>query len=270
MSHTAKATTIGATEATDAPIVLELGADLSPALKAIESAYGMIQRRYKDTPNATIVVKRDRHAWGHTTVGKAWAGSAHSGDATHFEIMISGENLRRGAVHVAATLLHEAAHARNLQAGILDTDSNGRHNLKFKARAEEHGLTITNVGWIGWSGTELDEAGQKSWKHLVATIERGLAKSAAPAPLNLSHLSIVTPAEPAVEGGTEAPTVAPKPAPVAPPVRGARNLLRTACACVKPNGQPAYVVRMSRGALEACAPECKVCSHPFTEIESAA
>ena len=128
---------IAATELDDAaPVVVELGADLSPALKAIESAYAQIAKRYPGTPAATIVLKRDRHAWGSTSVAKTWAGSTHSGDATHFEIMISGENLRRGAVHVAATLLHEAAHARNLQAGILDTDTNGRHNVKFKARAE--------------------------------------------------------------------------------------------------------------------------------------
>jgi hypothetical protein len=264
MSRTAK-NTIGNTEATDAPVVLELGADLSPVVKAIESAYGMIQRRYKDTPNATIVVKRDRFAWGHTTVGKAWAGSAHSGDATHFEIMISGENLRRGAVHVAATLLHEAAHARNLQAGILDTDSNGRHNLKFKARAEEHGLTITNVGWIGWSGTELGEDGQAAWKQLVSTIERGLAKSAAPAPVNLTHLGITgKPEAPAVEGG-EAPVITPG-APVAPPVRGPRNLLRTACGCRKANGKPQWIIRMSQGALDACTPTCQTCGEAFAEV----
>ena len=252
------ASTITSTDTDEtAPIVLDLGADLSPALKAIESAYGMIQRRFKDTPNATIVIKRDDHAWGHTTVGKAWAGSAHSGDATHFEIMISGENLRRGAVHVAATLLHEAAHARNLQAGILDTDVNGRHNVKFKTRAESHGLTIEQVGWHGWTGTTLGEAGQASWRQLIATIERGLGKAAAPAPLNIEHLRglIGKPVEPGteapVEGGTEAP-----PAPVAPRKRGNRNLLLATCGC-------GLKIRLSRGVLDACSPTCQTCGEVF-------
>ena len=250
------ASTITSTDTDEtAPIVLDLGADLSPALKAIESAYGMIQRRFKDTPDATIVIKRDQFAWGHTTVGKAWAGSAHSGDATHFEIMISGENLRRGAVHVAATLLHEAAHARNLQAGILDTDSNGRHNGKFKARAESHGLTVENVGWHGWTGTTLGDEGQAKWKQLIATIERGLAKAAAPAPLNLDHLGIkakAPAAEPGVEGGTEAPVRGP----VAPPKRGNRNLLVATCGC-------GLKIRVSRGVLDACSPTCQTCGEAF-------
>ena len=49
--------TIAATELDDAaPVVVELGADLSPALKAIESAYAQIAKRYPGTPMATIVV----------------------------------------------------------------------------------------------------------------------------------------------------------------------------------------------------------------------
>lgn len=247
--------TIAATELDDAaPVVVELGADLSPALKAIESAYAQIAKRYPGTPMATIVLKRDRHAWGSTSVAKTWAGSSHSGDATHFEIMISGENLRRGAVHVAATLLHEAAHARNLQAGILDTDTNGRHNVKFKDRAEEHGLTVENVGWHGWTGTSLSPEGEAKWKRLIATIERGLAKSAAAdvAP-NLDHLGIKVGAL-----GGAAPVAAPGVTlgPVAPPKRGNRNLISAACAC-------GFKIRVSQGVLDKARPTCQECEQPF-------
>src|SRR6478609_7601047 len=144
---------------TETAPILELGADLSPAVRAIEVAYRQIQKRYPGTPDATIVVKRDQHVWGHTTVAKTWAPSKLEADkdASHFEIMISGENLRRGAQFVAATLLHESSHAANLAAGTLDTDSNGRHNKAFKAEAENRGLVVTQVGWHGWTGTDRDD-----------------------------------------------------------------------------------------------------------------
>ena len=96
--------------------VLDLGADLSPAVKALEDAYRIIRRTYPDAPEVTIVVKRDARAWGHTTVDPQWS-TRESEAATHYEVMISGENLRRGPEAVAATLLHEAAHAMNLARG---------------------------------------------------------------------------------------------------------------------------------------------------------
>lgn len=237
--------------------VIELGADLSPAVRAIEVAYRQIQKRYPGTPDATIVVKRDQHAWGHTTVAKTWAPSKHEAteDASHFEIMISGENLRRGAEFVAATLLHESSHAANLAGGKLDTDSNGRHNQLFKTEAENRGLVVTQVGWHGWTGTELDETGLQLHKQLIATISRGLAKAAAPARPSLSHLPIPKPAEaPAVEGG-EAP-VAPI-RPVAPPRRGNRNLISASCGC-------GLKIRVSQGVLDKCRPMCQECEQEFT------
>jgi hypothetical protein len=246
--------TVALDEAT-APVVVNLGADLSPAIRAIENAYRQIQKRYPGTPDAVIVVKRDDKAWGHTTVAKTWAHVDHT-DASHFEIMISGENLRRGAVQVAATLLHEAAHARNLAAGVLDTDTNGRHNAAFKARAEDHGLVVERSGWHGWTGTSLDAAGEALHKRLIATIAAGIAKSAAAGiEADLSHLGIApTPAgvgpdgEPVATGGTRA---------VAPPKRGNRNLLVAQCGC-------GHKIRVSRGVLDVARPTCGVCSEEFT------
>jgi hypothetical protein len=211
----------------------------------------MFRKRFPDTPPVTIVVKRDERAWGHTTVAKVWAPSKAKGDAaTQFEIMISGENLRRGAEAVAATLLHELAHARNLAKGVLDTDTNGRHTVKFKETAEQHGLAISQVGWHGWTGTDWTAEGKADWARLIATIGRGLAKSAATATPNADHLGKPTPkgAEPGVEGGEAGP--------VAPPKRGNRNLLKATCAC-------GHSIRLSRGVLDTAAPTCSVCEGPF-------
>jgi hypothetical protein len=241
--------------------VMDLPADLSPAVSAIERAYRMFQRKFKDAPDVTIVVKRDERAWGHTTVAKTWAPAAKmDAPADRFEIMISGENLRRGAEQVAATLLHEAAHARNLAKGILDTDSNGRHNVKFKETAEDHGLCIEMAGWHGWTKTSWTEDGLKTWKSLVKVIDTGLKKAAAVAPASLDHMGkpIVLPPVPPVVG----PDGDPRPggfAPVAPPKRGNRNLLKAICPC-------GHAIRVSQGVLDAAAPTCSACSEPFKSI----
>lgn len=239
--------------------VIELGADLSPAVAAIERAYRMYARRFKDAPDVTIVVKRDERAWGHTTVAKVWAPSkAKDAPADRFEIMISGENLRRGAEAVAATLLHEAAHARNLAKGVLDTDTNGRHNVKFKETAEEHGLCIENDGWHGWTKTSWTEAGLASWRQLIKVIDAGLRKSAAVAPANLGHMgkgSPIAPVAPVKPGDPDKPGGLA----VAPPKRGNRNLLKAVCGC-------GHAIRVSRGVLDTAEPTCSVCGEVFCAV----
>jgi hypothetical protein len=241
----------GAKKAT-API-MELGADLSPAVAAIEKAYRMFQKAYADAPAVTIVVKRDSKAWGHTTVAKVWAPAATEAAADRFEIMISGENLRRGADHVAATLLHEAAHARNLNKGILDTDTTGRHNKIFKATAEEHGLSCECAGWHGWTVTALTDDGRKRWSQMIALISRGLAKSAATAMPSVDHL----PVAPTVEGGSPvAPPVGKGGVRIAPPRRGNHNLIKAVCEC-------GYSIRASKGVLDKAAPVCSECHSAF-------
>ena len=253
-------TTAKTTARTTAKVTVKLGADLSPAVKALETAYRQIQRRYPDAPNVTIVVKRDMVAWGHTTVAQVWAPRAGTKagqpvKADRFEIMISGENLARGAEAVAGTLLHEAAHARNLARGILDTDVNGRHNAKFKTAAEEHGLTVTGEGWRGYNSTSLDAAGQATWQVLVATIARGLEKSAQTAEAHLDHLGTdavkgLVPVGPGKRTkGTPAPVAGPR-------RRGDRNLAKATCGC-------GDSIRASRGVLERCRPTCQVCGQEY-------
>jgi hypothetical protein len=246
---------------TTAAPVLELAADLSPAVTALERAWRMIQAQFPGTPAATLVVKRDQFAWGHTTVAKTWAASTvdATDEASHFEVMISGENLRRGARFVAATLLHESAHAANLAAGKLDTDSNGRHSRVFADEAEARGLVVTQAGWRGWTGTELPEdVATTGWhRKLVATIERGLAKAAAPAAPSISHLPKPQP-QPEGEGEGEGGTlvILPPAAPVAPRKRGNRNLLVATCGC-------GMKIRVSQGVLDTCQPTCQVCTEQF-------
>jgi hypothetical protein len=239
--------------------VMNLGADLSPAVAAIERAFRMFQKAMPDTPDVTIVVKRDERAWGHTTVAKTWAPAAKKdAPADRFEIMISGENLRRGAEEVAATLLHEAAHARNLAKGVLDTDTNGRHNVKFKETAEEHGLAVEQAGWHGWTRTSWTPEGLKRWARLIKVIDTGLRKAAAVAPASLDHMGkpIVPPVPPVTPGGELIPGGL---GPARPPKRGNRNLLKAVCGC-------GHAIRVSQGVLDAAEPKCQACGEVFAAV----
>jgi hypothetical protein len=114
-----------------------------------------IRRRHPEIPRVVIIIAsgtEGKHArFGHHAPGR-WnvAGEQRA------EIMISGEGLRRGAHAVLATMLHEAAHALAAARGIQDTSRQGRyHNRKFKAHAEELGITVEHDQRTGWSITTL-------------------------------------------------------------------------------------------------------------------
>lgn len=237
-------------EAPEAPAP-ELAADLSPALRALEAAYRMIVRAFPDAPPVTIVIKRDSRAWGHTTVARVWAPSKSDAPPDRYEIMVSGENLRRGADAVAATLLHETAHARNLARGTFDTDVNGRHNRRFLDTALELGLVVEQAGWHGWTATSLDEDGRKRWRHMIKTIEAGIAKSAVTAPPPPAPPRITVTVVPPRPADGEGP-----PAAVSPRKRGDRNLTKAECPC-------GYSIRASRGVLHAATPMCRACGSAF-------
>jgi hypothetical protein len=242
------------TPALPGPVVVDLpaGADLSPAIKAIESAYRQFAKAVPGAPAVTIVVKRDERAWGHTTVAKVWAANGTE-TADRFEIMISGENLARGGEAVMATLLHEAAHACNLAEGVLDTDVNGRHNRKFADRAESHGLDVAENGWHGWTATTMSDDGRKRWARAIKTVDAGLAKAAAAATPNIDHLP--TP-EPVAVPGAPVIVVGGRARPVTPRKRGNRNLIKGVCEC-------GYSIRASRGVYEQSAPKCSECGSEF-------
>lgn len=173
---------------------------VAPVIAALQGAYGDLAAHVKAAtgvamPPATIIVKRDSRAWGHITVRPAWQADREELDTDYgyghvavtmglgmrtvtdysHEIMVSGENLARGAVDVFGTLAHEAAHAFNIAANIHDVDSNGRHNKKFKDTAERlFGLEISEYApnhWAGWTKTEVPLSCRKTWKATIARID---------------------------------------------------------------------------------------------------
>jgi hypothetical protein len=183
---------------------------LAPIVEALHTVYrDHLAPRVKeatglDLPPAVMVVKRDARAWGHITVAPAWSGNHEELDTDYpyalfaigigapmtvtvtdyfHEIMVSGENLSRGARDVFGTLAHEAAHAINIVAGVRDVDINGRHNRKFADRAEYvFGLTIEEAGWIGWSKTTVSNDCAKTWREAIDIIDRAILATSQHAP----------------------------------------------------------------------------------------
>lgn len=237
----------------------EQGIPLSVTVKALEDAAAMM----RDTigavcltsdskadvtvtlPHLVFVVHRDARAWGHITIRKVWTGS----DGHRYrEVMISAENLKRGAVDVFGTLAHECAHALNLEADRRDCDVNGRHNRKFADVAESvFGLSISNHPTIGWSPTTVPVETQLIWSDVIARIADGL----------VGHCE-----HPLMGFGTEMPPIGtPMPRPrITGPGTGKRdkNNPKYTCAC----GES---IRMSRKTYDLCHPICGCCGESFEE-----
>jgi hypothetical protein len=216
-------------------------ATLAPIVGALSEAYATIQQR-EGLPPAVVIVKRDPRAWGHFTPSKLW--SAKDGEKLH-EIMISGENLARGARAVLGTLLHEGAHAKNHAEDVRGTDTNGRHNKKFKAQAEAFGLTITE-NKNGWSETEVSDQCAERWADVLDLIEQGITIYAqGMATVKTKGTSGGT------EGGEEGGEDTPKPR--------NKNNLKATCKCEN-------IIRLSQKVLEIGV-TCKKCGEDYKATE---
>jgi hypothetical protein len=151
-----------------------------------------------DLPPAIFTVQRSARAWGHISVRPTWGQDTEVLDEEYtyanfaismgapclktvekgfHEIMVSGENLRRGARAVFGTVAHETAHAYNIVNNIADVSGDGYHNKKFQATAEGFfGLTITQVSKnIGFSHTEVSDDCAKRWASCITKLEEAIA-----------------------------------------------------------------------------------------------
>lgn len=176
---------------------------LAPVVAALHETYDalaahVLEVRGVTLPPAVFVVQRDARAWGHITVRPAWQadnevidedyayapfavsiglGMTTKTDYFH-EIMVSGENLARGAREVFGTVAHETAHAFNIAAGLRDVDINGRHNKVFKTAAEDlFGLTIEMYApnhWAGWTKTTVSPECARRWKTQIAALDEAI------------------------------------------------------------------------------------------------
>jgi hypothetical protein len=153
------------------------GATISPIVEALTGVWDSLARHAREEHGVTvapalIVIQRSDSKrgvkLGHITTLPAW--KTGDGQARH-EVVITGECLRRTPAEVFGTLAHECAHAVNIAKGVKDTDSNGRHNTRFRDTAQAvFGLLISQVGSIGWSATEVPEETQAVWSSEIDAI----------------------------------------------------------------------------------------------------
>lgn len=119
---------------------------------ALTVAWRGIRRHHPDVPDVVLTLGsgtlgRQR---GAMKLGHFAAGRGSRGETELAELFVGGEGLRRGAVGVLGTLLHEAAHGVAHTRGIKDTSRGGRyHNARFRAVGEELGLTLAMDGTRG-------------------------------------------------------------------------------------------------------------------------
>jgi hypothetical protein len=87
----------------------------------------------------TIQSRGRRKTYGHMSISPNWT-DLMTGEKSH-ELNISAEALARPSIDIAATILHELCHAKNIELGIVDVSANGTyHNKKFLTAAVENGL----------------------------------------------------------------------------------------------------------------------------------
>jgi hypothetical protein len=161
-----------------------------PLVAAIEAACSSIQDKHPEVPHVVLTLGNGTANAGQLTFGhfhdQKWA----AGDGRLPELFIGGEGLRRGAVPLLGTLLHEAAHGVASIRGVKDTSRQGRyHNTKFRDIAVELGITVEKDPKIGWSITtvpdltaadyaaEVDELDQALIAYRLADVPNGKPKT---------------------------------------------------------------------------------------------
>jgi hypothetical protein len=146
----------------------------SQLLKVLEDIWLEIRRRHPEVPRVVIIIASGTDG-KHTRFGHHAPGRWNVAGEQRAEIMISGEGLRRGATAVLATMLHEATHALAEARGIQDTSRQGRyHNRKFKAHAEELGITVEHDDRAGWSITTLPSQTAARYAAQIAALEAAI------------------------------------------------------------------------------------------------
>ena len=142
---------------------------LKPVIDELETLFSKFNKAFfegkLEKPVITVSPDHTRGAYGWCTGWKAWQDGAKEGG--YYEINLCSEYLNRSFEKTCGTLLHEMVHLLNLQEGVQDTSRSGTyHNQKFKATAEEHGLTVEKGEKYGWHKTTLNPQAEAFVKSL--------------------------------------------------------------------------------------------------------
>jgi hypothetical protein len=211
-----------------------LGHELATAL---DDAWRSIQANHPDVPDVVLFVSPTRgegdtkrfQKLGHFGAERWQRPGAGPDDKPLGEVLVTAEQLNRGALCLLETLLHEGAHAMCHARGQKDTSQHGRyHNGIFKRAAMELGLTVAPMGGRGLAHTELADGTAEQYDATVVALGQAL-----------------------VVYNRQRPTEEPE-----PPRRG--GPVKAVCGC-----DPARIMRISPSVLLAAPIVCKACDTAF-------
>ena len=143
---------------------------MSRAVSQLEHIYNSLNADFfgGGLPVPIITVQSKPGTMGHCSVAKVWQ---RKEDKTH-ELNIAAEVLNYPVEETIDTMLHEMVHLYCRQHDIKEVSRGGKyHNKRFKAIAEEHGLTCVPCGQYGWNTTPGDNlveyALNKGWNEIL-------------------------------------------------------------------------------------------------------
>ena len=143
---------------------------MSRAVSQLEHIYNSLNADFfaGELPTPIISVQSKPGTMGHCSVSKIWQ---RKEDKT-YELNIAAEVLNYPIEETLDTMLHEMVHLYCRQHDIKEVSRGGKyHNKRFKAIAEEHGLTCVPCGQYGWNTTPGDNlveyALNKGWNEIL-------------------------------------------------------------------------------------------------------
>ena len=143
---------------------------MSRAISQLEHIYNSLNADFfaGELPTPILTVQSKPGTMGHCSVAKVW----QRRDDKTYELNIAAEVLNYPIEETLDTMLHEMVHLYCRQHDIKEVSRGGKyHNKRFKAIAEEHGLTCVPCGQYGWNTTPGDNlveyALNKGWNEIL-------------------------------------------------------------------------------------------------------
>lgn len=143
---------------------------MSRAVSQLEHIYNSLNADFfeGELPTPIITVQSKPGTMGHCSVAKVWQRK----DDKTYELNIAAEVLNYAIEETLDTMLHEMVHLYCRKHEIKEVSRGGKyHNKRFKAIAEEHGLTCVPCGQYGWNTTPGDNlveyALNKGWNEIL-------------------------------------------------------------------------------------------------------
>ena len=224
-----------------------LEVEVSALVRVLEAMWTSIQRHHPEVPPAVIMIGPGDHPmpiWGYWSPAR-WSVPTHG---TRGEVLIAGESLARPAKQTLETLLHEAAHALATARKIHDTSRQGRyHNRRYKALAEELGLTVAKHETYGWTLTATTPAIEEKYSTDIAALQAAIDEQ------HGAHRRVALRALDEKKDGEDSGDKGDEDA----GNKGRRSMVRQ-CACT-----PARTIRVRSETYDLGYIMCGLCARPF-------